>query len=72
VVTYGCQLLGLEPPPEIPFEKADLSPMALTFWRDNKRVDNSLMKRELGMVLRYPTYREGLTALALTTPSAGS
>ena len=71
VVAYGCRLLGVEPPPEIPFEKADMSPMALTFWRDNKRVDNSLMKRELGIALRYPTYREGLTAL-ITKPSAGS
>jgi nucleoside-diphosphate-sugar epimerase len=65
VVAYGCQLLGVEPPPETPFEKAELSPMALTFWRDNKRVDNSLMKRELGIKLRYPTYREGLQAVTL-------
>ena len=69
VVAYGCGLLGVEPPLEIPFDKAELSPMALTFWRDNKRVDNSLMKRELGVALRYPTYREGLSAL-VTTPSA--
>jgi len=64
VIEFGCRLLGAEPPPEIPFEKAELSPMALTFWNDNKRVDNRLMKRELGIRLRYPTYREGLTALA--------
>ncbi len=63
VVAYGCRLLGVEPPPEVTFEKAELSPMALTFWRDNKRVDNSLMKRELGIALRYPTYREGLAGL---------
>ncbi len=69
VIEFGCRLLGVEPPPEIPFEKAELSAMALTFWNDNKRVDNRLMKRELGISLRYPTYREGLTAL--TTPSAG-
>ena len=65
VVAYGSQLLGVEPPPEVPFEKAELSPMALTFWRDNKRVDNSLMKRELGIALRYPTYREGLASLVI-------
>jgi nucleoside-diphosphate-sugar epimerase len=72
VIAYGCELLGLDPPPEIPFERAQMSPMALTFWRDNKRVDNALMKRELGIALRYPTYREGLTALAreITRPSA--
>jgi len=70
VIEFGCVLLGVEPPPEIPFEKAELSPMALTFWNDNKRVDNRLMKRELGIRLRYPTYREGLITLA-TRPSAG-
>ena len=68
VVAYGCGLLGVEPPPEIAFDKAELSPMALTFWRDNKRVDNGLMKRELGIGLRYPTYREGLASIALTRP----
>jgi len=72
LVTYACELLGVEPPPETPFEKAELSPMALTFWNDNKRVDNRLMKRELGIRLLYPTYREGLTALAaaITRPWA--
>ncbi len=68
VVAYGCGLLGVEPPPEIAFDRAELSPMALTFWRDNKRVDNGLMKRELGIGLRYPTYREGLASIALTRP----
>lgn len=72
VVAFGCDLLGVDPPPEIPLEKAELSPMALSFWIDNKRVDNGLMKRELGIKLRYPTYREGLSALAnyFTMPSA--
>jgi nucleoside-diphosphate-sugar epimerase len=65
VVAYAAELLGVPPPPEVPFEQAALSPMALTFWADNKRVDNSLMKRELGISLLYPTYREGLKALAL-------
>ena len=67
VVAYGCGLLGVEPPPEIAFDKAELSPMALTFWRDNKRVDNGLMKRELGIGLRHPTYREGLASIAALT-----
>lgn len=69
VVAYAAGLLGIEPPPEIPFEQAALSPMALTFWADNKRVDNRRMKEELGVNLIYPTYREGLKAL-LTRPSA--
>lgn len=63
VVAYAAHLLGVEPPPEIPFEQAALSPMALTFWADNKRVDNRRMKKELGVELIYPSYREGLKAL---------
>lgn len=70
VVTFAADLLGVTPPPEIPFEQAALSPMALTFWADNKRVDNRRMKEELGVGLTYPTYREGLKSLLVTTPSA--
>lgn len=63
VVAYACQLLDITPPPEIPFEEARLSPMAQTFWTDNKRVRNDRIKQELGVALRYPTYREGLRSL---------
>lgn len=63
-VAYAAGLLGLEPPPLIPFAEAarSMSPMALTFWAGNKRVRNARLK-ELGVRLRYPTYREGLAAL---------
>jgi nucleoside-diphosphate-sugar epimerase len=63
LVTYACELMGIEPPPEIPFEGAVLSPMAREFWADNKRIDNSRIKAELGVTLAYPTYREGLKAI---------
>ena len=63
VVAYACALLGLEPPPLEAFETAELSPMAKTFWRDNKRVDNRRIKEELGVDLAYPSYREGLQAI---------
>jgi nucleoside-diphosphate-sugar epimerase len=63
VVTYACELLGLPPPPETPFEKAELSPMAASFWTDRRRVKNERIKRELGVKLLYPTYREGLAAI---------
>ncbi len=63
VVAYAAKLLGMEPPPEIPFEQAQLSPMAASFYADNRRVKNDRIKRELGVNLKYPTYREGLTAL---------
>ena len=63
VVAYAAGLMGIEPPPEVPFAEADLSPMARSFYGDNKRVANALIKRELGIHLRFPTYREGLDAL---------
>jgi nucleoside-diphosphate-sugar epimerase len=63
VVTLACDLLGVEPPPEVPFEEADLSPMARSFYEDNRRIDNARIREELGVDLLYPSYREGLTAL---------
>jgi nucleoside-diphosphate-sugar epimerase len=63
VVAFAAQLLGVAPPPEQPFETAELSPMARSFWADNKRVGNARIKRELGVRLRYPSYRDGLTAI---------
>jgi nucleoside-diphosphate-sugar epimerase len=63
LVTYACRLLKIEPPPEIPFEAAVLSPMAREFWADNKRIDNRRIRQELGVALAYPTYREGLDAI---------
>jgi nucleoside-diphosphate-sugar epimerase len=64
VVAYAAKLLGLAPPPEIPFEMAELSAMAASFYGENKRVRNERMKRDLGVTLSYPTYREGLRAIA--------
>ena len=63
VVEYAANLLGLPVPPEIPFEQAELSPMAQSFFADSKRVSNQRMKNELGYKLRYPNYRKGLLAL---------
>jgi dTDP-4-dehydrorhamnose reductase len=64
-IILAAQLLGVPPPPEIPFTQAaqTMSPMALSFWRDCRRVNNDKLKNELGVRLRYPTYREGLQAL---------
>jgi nucleoside-diphosphate-sugar epimerase len=63
VVAYACELLGVAPPPAVPFAEAELSPMAASFWRDNKRVANRRMIEELGVALRYPDYRAGLQAI---------
>ncbi len=65
VVEFACRLLGTAAAPMIPFVEAekDFSPMARGFWQDNRRVDNARIKKELGVRLKYPTYREGLRAI---------
>jgi nucleoside-diphosphate-sugar epimerase len=69
VVTYACTLLGVAPPPEMPFESAALSLMARSFYSDSRRIDNARIRHELGVDLRYPNYREGLRALLDLDPS---
>lgn len=64
VVSFAASLMGRAPPPEIAFETAELTPMARSFYAENKRVRNARLKAQLGYTLRYPTYREGLTAIA--------
>jgi nucleoside-diphosphate-sugar epimerase len=63
VVAHAAEMIGVTPPPEIDFEDADLSPMARTFYEGSRRIGNDLIKSELGVKLRYPTYREGLASL---------
>jgi NAD dependent epimerase/dehydratase family enzyme len=62
VVAYAAQLLGLPPPPEVPFEKAELSPMARSFYAESKRVSNARVKQELGYTFLFPNYRVGFEA----------
>jgi len=63
VIAYAAELLGVEPPPAVPFEQAQLSEMARSFYADNKRVRNNRIKNELGVRLKYPDYRAGLQAI---------
>ena len=65
VITYAADLLGLEPPPQIPFDSADLSPMGRSFYTECKRVSNAKIKAATEWRPQYPTYREGLSAIAL-------
>lgn len=62
VIQYACELIGRAPPPLIPFDEADMSPMALSFYKDNKRIKNDRIKTELGIELKYKDYKEGLKA----------
>jgi nucleoside-diphosphate-sugar epimerase len=64
VIAYAAGLLDMPPPPEQPFDTAVMTPMARSFYADNKCVSIEKIKRELGFRPIYPTYREGLRALA--------
>ena len=64
VIAYAAELIGLSVPPAIPFEEAGLSGMAASFWAESKRISNTRIRRDLGVELLYPTYREGLRAIA--------
>jgi nucleoside-diphosphate-sugar epimerase len=63
-LAFAAQLLGVKPPPEAAYEDVAqmMSPLAKSFWQECRRVRNDKLKRELGVTLRYPTYREGLRA----------
>ena len=72
VTSYACELMGITPPPLVPFDKAaeTMSEMALSFWQDNRRVSNARIKEELGISLKYPSYREGLAAIWAGGPAS--
>jgi nucleoside-diphosphate-sugar epimerase len=67
VVAYAAELLQMPPPPEIAFEDANLSLMAKSFYVENKRVSNARMHRDLGLDLKFPSYRQGLRAILAGT-----
>ncbi|TYC49227.1 SDR family oxidoreductase [Rhodobacterales bacterium] len=66
VITFAAELLGVAPPEEVSFEEADLSPMARSFYGENKRVSNKRVKEELDYSFRYPDYRTALRDLVKT------
>ena len=63
VVRFAAELLEVEPPQPIPLDRADLTPMARSFYVSRRRLRSCLVGPELGVTLDYPTYREGLRAL---------
>lgn len=70
VILYACKLLGVAPPPTTDFAEAAMSPMARSFYDDNKRVRNERIKQELGVDLLYPDYRLGLSAILAAEQSS--
>lgn len=63
VIGHAAELLGLPLPEAVPYDAAEMTPMARSFYAESKRVRNDRIKAELGVRLIYPTYREGLAAL---------
>ena len=63
VISYAAELLGMPPPPEVPFEQAEMSPMARSFYAESKRIRNDRIKSELGVTLLYKDYQSVLTAM---------
>jgi nucleoside-diphosphate-sugar epimerase len=68
VIEEAARLLGIAPPPEVPFADAwaGMSPMARSFWSENRKVSSQATKAALGLSWLYPTYREGLRAILAT------
>ncbi len=60
VIAHAAQMIGLDVPPDLPIETAEMTPMQRSFYRDNKRVSNRAIKRALGIEMLYPDYRAGL------------
>ncbi len=63
VIEYAAKMIGLEVPPDLPFETAEMTPMQKSFYRDNKRVSNAAIKTALGIDMLYPNYRAGLAQI---------
>ena len=63
VLSYAAGLLGINPPAPIPFETADLSPMARSFFSSCRQVRSNIIGPELGLKLVYPDYKKGLEAI---------
>jgi nucleoside-diphosphate-sugar epimerase len=65
VIEEAARLLGVEPPPMVPFAEAvvGMSPMARSFWAENRLVASRKTQAALGISWRYPSYREGLRAI---------
>lgn len=63
VIAHAALLLGLPLPPAVPYDEAEMTPMARSFYAESKRVRNDRIKTDLGVRLAFPTYREGLAAV---------
>jgi nucleoside-diphosphate-sugar epimerase len=65
VVEEAARLLGVPPPPLVPFAEAEagMTPMGRSFWAESRRVRSAGTQAALGLAWRFPTFREGLRAI---------
>lgn len=63
LIEYAATQMGVPVPPDTPFDQAEMTPMARSFYSDNKRVSSKRILEALGTSLQYPTYRDGLDAI---------
>lgn len=63
LILEACSLMGITPPQGIPWENANLNPMAASFWQESRRVSNFKIKSQLGVELFFPTYKQGLVSI---------
>ncbi|QTD57515.1 SDR family oxidoreductase [Parasphingorhabdus cellanae] len=64
VIAHAARLIGIEPPPLLSLEEADLSASALGFYEENRRVANGKAKRSLDWEPQYPDYKAGMAGLS--------
>lgn len=62
VIEFAARLMQVEPPPPLDFATADLSPMARSFYGENKRISNAKLKA-MGYSFAYPNYRTAFTSM---------
>ena len=62
MMRFAAQLVGVAPPAAIPYEQANLSEMGRSFYQTSRRIRSAIIGSELGLELRYPDYKSGLTA----------
>jgi nucleoside-diphosphate-sugar epimerase len=74
VVAEAARLLGFAVPPDVAFADAvaTMSPMARSFWSENRKVRSERTQLMLGLRWRYPSYREGLCAILAEESAQGS
>ena len=63
IIACAAGMIGMPVPEAEPFESAEMTPMARSFYADSKKVSNARIKDDLGITLKYPDYRSALAAI---------